>query len=170
MRSALALWAALACTPAPARRPVDPEALRGVTLGIPPPADARPSPGIGCGQVSQDLPLRAHKLLIAAFSDAGATASNASLGPWVLTVALREATMGPGDEHPRRTDRPLNEGEPDRSGTGFPTLEQPQQSWFNSGLGSVVVVLDATLARDRAVAWRDTLTRHASSAPGVHAI
>ncbi len=170
MRLALALCAALACTPAPARRPVDPEALRGVTLGIPPPADARPSPGIGCGQVSQDLSLRAHKLLIAAFSDAGATASNASIGPWVLTVALREATMGPEDERARRTDRPLNEGGPDRSGSGYPTLEQPQQSWFNSGLGNVVVILDATLARDGAVVWRDTVAGHASSPPCIQAI
>src|SRR5258708_31928145 len=121
MRSALALWAALACTPAPARRPVDPEVLRGVTLGIPPPADARPSPGIGCGQVSQDLSLRAHKLLIAAFSDAGATASNASIRPWVLTVALPEATMGPQDARARRTHRPLNERGPDRYESAYPT-------------------------------------------------
>ena len=99
-------WALLllaACTPAPARRAVDARALRGVTLGIPAPADARTSPGIGCGQVSQDLPLRAHKLLIAAFDDAGASATNASTGPWVLTVALREAGMGPENDRPRRT-------------------------------------------------------------------
>ncbi len=156
----------LACAvPAAQRRPVDPQALGGVTLGIPAPADARPSPGIGCGQVSQDLPLRAHKLLVAAFADAGAHATNASTGRWVLTVALREATMGPENERPRRTDRPARQGEADA-----PPIEQPQQSWFNSGMGNVLVVLDATLTHDGAVAWRDTITGHAQSAPCVQAI
>jgi len=165
MRTALALLLAAACTPAAARRPVDREALRGVTLGVPPPADARTSPGIGCGQISQDLALRTHKLLIEAFSDAGAAATNASTGPWVLTVALREATVGPEDERARRTDRPVRQGGPDA-----PPVDTPQQSWFNSGLGDVVVVLDATLARDGAVVWRETVSGHASSAPCVRAI
>lgn len=155
----------LACTPAPARRAVDAQALRGVTLGVPAPADARPSPGIGCGQVSQDLSFRAHKLLIAAFSEAGATATNASTGPWVLTVALREATMGPENERPRRTDKPVQQGE-----AGAPSIDQPQQSWFNSGQGNVSVVLDATLARDGAVVWRDTVAGRASSAPCLQAV
>jgi len=144
---------------------VDPQALRGVTLGVPVPADARPSPGIGCGQLSQDLSLRAHRLLIAAFSDAGATATNASTGRWVLTVALREATMGPENERPRRTDRPVEQGPADA-----PPIGQPQQSWFNSGEGNVSVVLDATLARDGAVVWRDTINGHAQSAPCLQAI
>ena len=161
----LALLLLVACTPAPARRAVDPQALRGVTLGVPPPADARPSPGIGCGQVSQDLPFRAHKLLIASFSDAGATATNASTGPWVLTVALRDATMGPENERPRRTDRPVQQGEAD-----LPHVDQPQQSWFNSGQGNVAVVLEATLARNGAVVWRDTVSGHASSAPCLQAV
>jgi hypothetical protein len=161
----LLLLLVTACTPAAARKPVDPQALRGVTLGVPVPADARPSPGIGCGQVSQDLTLRAHKLLIAAFSDAGATASNAGTGTWVLTVALRDATMGPENERPRRTDRPVRQGDADA-----PPIDQPQQSWFNSGQGNVAVVLDATLARDGAVVWRDTVTGHASSAPCVQAV
>jgi hypothetical protein len=155
----------VACTPAAARRPVDPQALRGVTLGVPVPADARPSPGIGCGQVSQDLSLRAHKLLIAAFTDAGASATNASTGPWVLTVALRDATMGPENERARRTDKPVQQGEPD-----WPPPGQPQQSWFNSGQGNVVAVLDATLARDGTVVWSETVTGHATSAPCLQAI
>ena len=155
----------VACTPAAARKPVDPQALRGVMLGVPPPADARPSPGIGCGQVSQDLTLRAHKLLIAAFSDAGATASNASTGTWVLNVARREATIGPENERPPRTDKPVQQGDADA-----PPIDQPQQSWFNSGQGNVAVVLDATLAHDGAVVWRDTVTGHASSATCVQAV
>ena len=159
------LLAVFACTPAAARRTVDPQALKGVTLGIPEPADARPSPGIGCGQLSQDLSLRAHKMLIAAFSDAGATATNASTGRWVLTVALREAAMGPENEHARRTDRPVRQGSADA-----PPIDQPQQSWFNSGQGNVSVVLDATLARDGSVVWRDTINGHAQSAPCLQAI
>ena len=165
MKKLALLLVMMACTPAPARRPVDPQALRGVTLGIPPPADARPSPGIGCGEVSQDLALRTHKLLISAFSDAGATATNRSNGPWVLTVALREATMGPENERFRRSDRPVRQG-----GADAPPLEEPQQSWFNSGQGNVSVALDATLAKDGAVVWRDTVSGHASSAPCLEAI
>ena len=159
------LAAAVGCSPAAARRPVDAQALRGVTLGMPAPADARPTPGIGCGQVAQDLTLRAHKALVASFSDAGADVTNASTGRWVLTVALREATMGPENERPRRTDKPVRQGQAD-----MPSIDQPQQSWFNSGQGNVVVVLDATLAHDGAVAFRDTITGHASSAPCVQAI
>ena len=144
---------------------MDPSALRGVALGVPVPADARPTPGIGCGQVSQDLALRAHKALVAAFSDTGANVTNASNGPLVLTVALREATMGPENERPRRTDKPVQQGGPDA-----PAIDQPQQSWFNSGQGNVLVVLDATLSRDGAAVWRDTVTGHAHSAPCVQAV
>jgi hypothetical protein len=167
MRLMLLPLALLACTPAAERRPADPSVLRGVTIGLPAPADARDTPGIGCGQVMQDLPLRAHKALIASFSDAGANATNSSTGPWVLTVALREATMGPENERPRPTDRPLSGGvpQPDQ-----PPPEQPQQSWLNSGQGTVSVVLDATLSRDGNVVWRDTVSGHARSAPCVQAV
>lgn len=151
--------------PSAERRPVDPLALRGVTLGLPAPADARPSPGIGCGQVSQDLSLRAHKLLIASFSDAGANATNSSTGRWVLTVALREATMGPENALPRRTDKPVTTTQPDA-----PPIDQPQQSWFNSGQGHAEVVLEATLSREGTVVWRETITGQARSAPCVQAV
>jgi hypothetical protein len=165
------LWALLvglaACTPAQERRPVDAQALHGVTLGVPVPADVRDTPGIGCGQLAPNLALRAHKALVASFSDAGANATNASTGRWVLTVALRDATMGPANERARLTDRPLSAGnsQPDQ-----PPLAQPQQPLFNSGQGAVAVVLEATLARDGTVVWRDTVTGHAQSAPCVQAI
>ena len=165
MKICIVLLLAAACTPAATRRSVDPQALRGIALGIPSPADARDSPGIGCGQVSQDLPLRAHKLLVAAFSDAGAQVSNASTGSAVLTVALREAEMGPENVRPRRTDKPVEITQPDA-----PPIDQPQQPWFNSGLGNVLVVLDATLTRDGNVVWRDTIAGHAKSAPCVQAV
>src|SRR5258708_33764053 len=91
----LLLLGLLACVPAHAQRPVNPRALEGVTLGLPPPADLRQTPGIGCGQISQDLAQRAHKALIVAFSDAGASASNSDRAPWTLTIPLREPGMGP---------------------------------------------------------------------------
>lgn len=158
-----------ACTSAPARRAPDPRALRGLTLGLPVPADARPTPGIGCGQISQDLPLRAHKALVAAFSDAGAQASNSDRERWVLTVALREATLGEENTRARRTDRPVaSPVQP--TGPDAPPIEQPQASMVNSGNGTAVVVLDAGLAREGTVIWTGTVTGHARSAPCVQAI
>jgi hypothetical protein len=159
----------LACTPAKTRRSVNPQALRGVKIGLPVPADARPTPGIGCGQISQDLPLRAHKALVVAFSDAGAVATNSDRAPWVLTVTMREATLGEENTRERRTDRAAaNPVVP--VGPDVPPIDQPQASLFNSGNGTAVVVLDATLARSGTLVWRDTVTGHAHSAPCVQAV
>src|SRR3989440_8210439 len=146
MNRVILLLLIAACTPAHTRRTADPRALRGVKLGVPAPADARPTPGIGCGQISQALPQRAYKALVASFSDAGAQTTNSDRAPWVLTVALREATLGEENTRERRTDRapanPVVQATPDA-----PPLDQPQASLFNSGNGNAVVVLDATLAR-----------------------
>src|SRR5437868_1647516 len=156
MKRIAVLMLLAACTPARTRRAVDPQALRGVRLGLPVPADARPTPGIGCGQLSQDLSLRAHKDLVLAFSDAGASASNSDREHWVLTVALREATMGEENTRARRTDRPpASPVQP--TGPDAPPLDQPQASIVNSGNGTAVVVLDATLARDGTTAWTATV-------------
>jgi hypothetical protein len=169
MRSLIPLLALFACTPAQVHPRPDPRALRGITLGLPVPADARTTPGIGCGQISRDLPLRAHKALVEAFSDAGAQASNSDTGRWVLTVALREATLGEENLRPRRTDRPAaSPVQP--TGPDAPPIDQPQASVVNSGNGSAVVVLDASLARDGKVTWTSTVTGHARSAPCVQAI
>jgi hypothetical protein len=171
MKRLAAALLTLACTPAATRRGIDPAALQGVTLGVPVPADARPTPGIGCGQLAQDLPLRAHKTLVAAFSDAGAVANNSSRGPWVLTVALREATMGEENTRERRTDRaPANTNPVSQTGPDVPSIDQPQASLFNSGNGNAVVVLDAHLVREGTVVWTATVTGHAQSAPCVQAI
>jgi hypothetical protein len=163
------LLLAVACTPAQARHGADPAALKGVTLGLPTPADARPTPGIGCGQIARDLPLRAHKALVAAFSDAGATATNSDTGRWVIKVALRQATMGEENTREHRGDRaPANVGTAQR-GPDLPPLDQ-QPSLFNSDNGNAVVVLDAHLAREGAVVWTGTITGHAQSAPCIQAI
>src|SRR5207237_6711996 len=125
MKRIAVLMLLAACTPARTRRAVDPQTLRGVKLGVPVPADARPTPGIGCGQISQDLPQRAYKALVASFSDAGAETSNSDRAPWVLTVALREATLGEENTRPRRTDRPpASPVQP--VGTDARPLEQPE--------------------------------------------
>ena len=169
MNRVILLLLIAACTPAHTRRTADPRALRGVKLGVPVPADARPTPGIGCGQISQDLPQRAYKALVASFSDAGAETSNSDRAPWVLTVALREATLGEENTRPRRTDRPpASPVQP--VGPDAPPLDQPQASVFNSGNGTAVVVLDATLARSGDTVWIGTVTGHAQSAPCVQAI
>src|SRR5437764_15172679 len=158
-----------ACTSAHARRAANPRARGGVKLGVPIPADARPTPGIGCGQGSQDLPQRAYKALVASFSDAGAQTSNSDRAPWVLTVALREATLGEENTHARRTDRPpASPVQP--VGPDAPPLDQPQASVVNSGNGNAVVVLDATLSRSGSTVWTGTITGHAQSATCVQAI
>ena len=166
----LALLLALAaCAPAKTRRSVDPAALRGVKLGLPIPADARPTPGIGCGFVAQDLPLQARKVLVVSFSEAGAELTNSDRAPWVLTVALREATVGEDNTRERRTDRaPANPVVP--PGPDAPPLEQPQPSLINSGNALAVVVLDATLSRSGKAAWVGTVTGHARSAPCIRAL
>jgi hypothetical protein len=161
----LAVALLVGCTPAAAHRPSDPSSFHGVTIGIPAPTDARSTPGIGCGQIVPDLSLRAHKSLVSAFTEAGANVTNANTGHLVLSVALREAAMGPENEQPRRTDRPVQQGGPDA-----PPIDKPQQSWFNSGQGNVQVVLEATLTRDGTVEWRDFVSGHAQSAPCVQAI
>jgi hypothetical protein len=161
----LLLLALLCCVPGRAQRPVNPRALQGVTLGLPPPADLRRTPGIGCGQVSQDLALRAHKALVSAFSDAGATATLSEKAPWTLTVTLREAGMGLENAGARRSDKPVQEMPEDA-----PSLNEPRASLFNSGNSNAAVVLDAALSRGGALVWRETVTGHARSAPCLEAI
>jgi hypothetical protein len=163
-RLILAALIASCTTPAKTRRTVDPRAMRGVKLGVPVPADARRTPGIGCGQLWQDMPLQAHKALVASFADAGAEVSNSDRSPWVVTVALRQATVGEEYTRARRTDKPVQQGEPD-----MPPIDQPQETIINSGNENAVVVLDATLARGGVATWTGTITGHARSVPCVQA-
>ena len=165
-RRALWLLALLGCVPGAAQRPVNPRALQGMTLGLPPPTDLRQTPGIGCGQLSRDLAPRAHKALVSSFSEAGATATLDEHAPWTLTVTLREAAMGLENVGGlRRSDRPVEDMPEDA-----PSLNEPRASLFNSGNGNAAVVLDAALSRGGTVVWRGTVTGHARSAPCVEAI
>lgn len=166
MKRVLFLLLAAACTPAQDRRPVDPEALRGFTVGLPMPADARRTHGIGCGEVSDGLALRAHRLMIAEFTDAGANPSLSDHAPWVVLIALREAAMGLSNtEGPRRTDKPIESMPPDA-----PSIDEPRPSLFNGNSGHAEVVLDATLLHQGAVIWRESVTGRADSAACLEAI
>lgn len=154
----------LACVPAQTPRSVETDALKDVPLGIPEPADARDTPGIGCGMVIEDMSQRAHKLLVVSFSNTGAKVDNSDRGPWVLKLALREATMGPENVSPRRTDHPFRQGGPD-----IPDVNTPQASLFNGGNDHAQVVFDATLVQEGQVVWRDTISGSARTAPCVQA-
>lgn len=153
-----------ACVPPQTPRTVDSHALSGITLGVPEPADARDTPGIGCGIIVQDLSLRAYRLAVVEFSNAGATVSNDERAPWVLKLAIREATMGAENVRPRRTDPPVRQGQPD-----LPPIGSPQASLINGGNDNADFTFDATLAHDGQVVWRDTVSGHAKSAPCVQA-
>jgi hypothetical protein len=153
-----------ACVPAQTPRTVDSHALSGITLGVPEPADARSTPGIGCGIIVQDLSLRAYRLAVVEFANAGATVSNDERAPWVLKLAIREATMGAENVSPRRTDPPVRQGQPD-----MPPIGSPQASLINGGNDNADFTFDATLAHEGQVVWRDTISGHAKSAPCVQA-
>jgi hypothetical protein len=160
----LASVCAAACVPARTPRTVEAHALQGIDLGVPEPADARDTPGIGCGQIVQDLSARAHRQVVIAFSNAGANVSNSDGGPWVLKLALREAGMGLENASPRRSDGPIRQGPADA-----PDINTPQPSLFNSGNGHAQVVIDATLVQDGTVVWRETVTGDARSGPCIEA-
>ena len=158
------LFLLLACVPAKAPRTVDPGALKGVKLGVPEPADVRDTPGIGCGEIIQDMASRAHRQAVLAFSDAGATVTNDEVGRWVVKLALREASMGPENTHWRPTDPPVRQGPPD-----MPPIDAPQAALINGGNDRALVVIEATLVRDGRVVWRDNVSGHAKSGPCVKA-
>ena len=149
-----------ACASAPAPRPaVDPAALRGVTLALPPPTDERRSTGSGCGQVSSDMPLQTERSLVRAFSDAGARLL--ASGDWSLSVALTTATVGAEYESaPNQTARPAGEPQPDA-----PNLLGSPGSIFNGDNGRATVSLEGTLSRAGRLVWRGNVSGHAESVP-----
>ena len=156
---AFLLLCAACASPRP-RQEVRPDALKGVSILMPAPVDQRPSPGVGCGFIAQDLALRTNKALVQAFSDAGATLLARGTADYGLDVTLRDAMMGAENEGRRRTDRPITNPQPDA-----PPLEEPQASLFNSGNDRAQVVLEATLSKGGRVVWAGTITGSARSAP-----
>jgi hypothetical protein len=156
----LAGLALCACATAPAPRPaVDPAALRGVSLSLPPPTDLRRSIGSGCGQVSSDLPLQTERSLVRAFSDAGARLSTSA--EWTLSVALATATVGAEYQgSPNQTARPAGEPQPD-----LPDLLANRGSLFNGDNGRATVALEGTLTRAGRLVWSGNVSGHAESVP-----
>lgn len=160
-QAALLLLLCAACAGPRARREARPDALKGVSILLPAPVDQRPSPGVGCGFVAQDLALRANKALVQALSDAGSALVARGRADYTLDVTLRDAVMGAENEGRRRSDRPTQDPNPD-----LPPL-QSQPSLFNSGNDRAQVVLEATLSQDGHVLWAGTVTGSARSAPCV---
>lgn len=160
LRGLWPLALALGCASAAPRRPaVDPEALRGVTLSLPPPSDVRRSLGRGCGQVSSDLPLQTERALVRAFSEAGAQLS--SHAEWTLEVALATATVGAEYQGSgNQSARAPTEPQPDA-----PDLSSSGASLFNGDNGRATVSLEATLLRAGQLVWRGTVSGHAESVP-----
>jgi hypothetical protein len=146
------------------RRSVSPTALKGVTIGVPPVADARSTPGIGCGQLAQDLATRAHKLLVVGLNEAGAQETLSDRAPVTLKVTLREAGMGLENAAIRRTDKPVEQGPADA-----PPLSKPGQSIFNSGNENAQVSLEATLEKNGSMVWTRGFTGYARSGACVEA-
>lgn len=157
-----ALWLCLLCacaTTQPPRPPVDPAALRGVTLSLPPPTDLRRSTGSGCGQVSSDVPLQTERSLVRAFSDAGARLS--ATAEWTLTVTLATATVGAEYQgSPNQSARPAGEPQPD-----LPDLLSNRGSLFNGDNGRATVSLEGTLTRAGRLVWSGNVSGHADSVP-----
>lgn len=149
-----------ACASAPAPRPtVAPDALRGVTLSLPPPSDVRRSEGAGCGQVAANLPLQTERALVRAFSDAGARLG--SQAEWTLQVALATATVGAEYQgSPNQSARPAREPQPDE-----PDLLARSGSLFNGDNGHATVSLEGTLLRAGRLVWRGSVSGHADSVP-----
>lgn len=160
MRAFAFLLACAACAAPRARPTVAPDALRGMSILVPAATDARRSEGVGCGFVAQDLALRTNKLVVQSLGEAGATLAARPPADYTLTVTLRDAAMGAENEGRRRSDRPVEAGEPDA-----PSLGQPQVSAFNQGNDKATVVLDATLTQAGKTLWMGTVTGTAQSAP-----
>ncbi len=156
---------AFGCATARAPRPaVAPDALRGVTLSLPPPTDLRRSAGTGCGQVSSDVPLQTERTLVRAFSDAGARllgGSQAREAEWTLAVSLATATVGAEYQgSPNQSARPPGEPQPD-----VPELFSNRGSLFNGDNGHATVSLEATLTRAGRLVWSGNVSGHAESVP-----
>jgi len=156
-----ALVAVIACACAsgrPERPPVSPTALRGVSLALPTPQDARKSDNIGCGQFAPQLPQAVARAVVASLGETGA--SFAQQAPWVLTLSVTFA--GTGDEYvgaPR--------GPPQFGGAPAGLAFEERSGGVNAGWDDTSLALDATLEREGKLVWHGTVTGHARSVPCV---
>jgi len=148
--------ACAASRPQPA--PVSRTALKGVTLAVPTPQDARKSDNIGCGQFAPQLPEAVARAVVASLGETGA--SFAQQAPWVLTLSVTFA--GTGDEYvgaPR--------GPPQFGGAPAGLAFEERSGGVNAGWDDTSLALDATLEREGRLVWHGTVTGHARSVPCV---
>jgi hypothetical protein len=133
-------------------------ALKGVTLSVPTPQDARRSDSIGCGQFAPQLPQAVARAVIASLGETGA--SFAQQAPWVLTLSVTFA--GTGDEYVGAPRGPPQFGSTP-AGLGF----EERSGGVNAGWDDTSLALDATLERNGRLVWHGTVTGHARSVPCV---
>jgi hypothetical protein len=156
---ALALCVLLAaCASAPQPAKVSPTALRGVTLSLPTPQDARRSDSIGCGQFAPQLPQTVSRAVVASLAEAGLTF--AQQAPWVLALSVTFA--GTGDEYVG-----VQRGPPQFGNTPAGLAFEERSGGVNAGWDDTSLALDATLEREGKLVWHGTVTGHAKSAPCV---
>ena len=138
--------------------PVSRTALKGVTLAVPTPQDARKLDNIGCGQFAPQLPEAVARAVVASLGETGA--SFAQQAPWVLTLSVTFA--GTGDEYvgaPR--------GPPQFGGAPAGLAFEERSGGVNAGWDDTSLALDATLEREGRLVWHGTVTGHAQSVPCV---
>ncbi|MFL5313361.1 MAG: hypothetical protein ACJ79H_23245 [Myxococcales bacterium] len=157
MRALVLALLCAGCVSTPQPTPVSPTALKGVTLSLPTPQDARRSDSIGCGQFAPQLPQALARAVVASLGEAGL--AFAQRAPWVLTLSVTFA--GTGDEYvgaqrgpPQFGSAPAGLAFEDRGGT-------------NAGWDDTSLALDATLEREGKLVWHGTVTGHARSVPCV---
>ena len=151
----------VACASTPRPAGVSPTALDGVSLALPTPEDARPSPSAGCGQFTPELPERIEKALITSLGDAGA--QFAVRAPWKLAVVLTFAGTGAEYAGPSKTPAGVTPGLPPDA----PPVFAEQRGGVNAGWTDTSVALDATLRHEGSVVWQGTVTGRVRSAPCV---
>jgi hypothetical protein len=161
MRAFLPCLCLAACASAPRPVPVSHTALKGVTLSLPTPQDARKSESIGCGQFAPQLPQSVNRAVIASLGEAGLTF--AQQAPWVLTLSVTFA--GTGDEFVGAQRGPPQFGQFAGAPAGLAFEER--SGGVNAGWDDTSLALDATLEREGKLVWHGTVTGHAKSVPCV---
>jgi hypothetical protein len=142
----------------PQPQPVSHTALKGVTLAVPAPQDARKSDSIGCGQFAPQLPQAVARAVIASLGETGV--SFAQGAPWVLMLSVTFA--GTGDEYVGAPRGPPQFGSAP-AGLAF----EERSGGMNAGWDDTSLALDATLERQGRIVWHGTVTGHARSVPCV---
>ena len=158
MRASFFALVCTACVSAPQPTPVSPTALKGVTLSLPTPQDARRSDNIGCGQFAPQLPQAVGRAVVASLGETGL--SFAQQAPWVLSLSVTFA--GTGDEYVGAQRGPPQFGSAP-AGLAF----EERSGGMNAGWDDTSLALDATLERHGNLVWHGTVTGHASSVPCV---